>query len=104
VPAALEPAADAALLKKGEALFQTGNWSNNVPACTQCHGEAGQGIGAQFPAITPQSSAYIRNQLRDWKNGARRNDPISLMKSVADHLSDDDAAAVAAYLASRSAK
>lgn len=104
VPKASEPAADPTLIKKGEALFQHGNWSKGVPGCYQCHGPEGQGIGAHFPGIVPQSSTYVRNQIRDWKSGSRRNDPAGLMKSVAEHLSDDEAAAVAAYLASRGAK
>lgn len=104
VPKAQEAAADPALVKKGEALFHNGDWARGVPGCYQCHGPEGQGIGAHFPAIVPQSSLYVRNQLRDWKSGARRNDPAGLMKSVADHLPDDEAAAVAAYVASRGAK
>lgn len=104
VPAIPEPTPDLAQVKLGESLFKTGNWSKNVPACAQCHGETGQGVGAHFPAIAAQSSAYIRNQLRDWKNGSRHNDPVLLMKTVADHLSDAESAAVAAYLSSTGAK
>lgn len=102
-PAALEPPPDEAMLKAGERLAQLGNWNQGVPACYQCHGPDGQGVAVHFPSIAPQSAAYIAAQLRDWKRGSRRNDPVGLMKAVAERLSDDDIKAVAAYLASRSA-
>ncbi|MCK7576643.1 MAG: c-type cytochrome [Chromatiales bacterium] len=102
-PAALEPQPDETLMKAGERLAQIGNWSKGVPACYQCHGPDGQGVAAHFPAIAPQSATYVANQLRDWKSGSRHNDPASLMKAVAERLSEDEITAVAAYLASRNA-
>ena len=99
VPHAHDTTADPALVRKGEQLATAGDWGRNIPACFQCHGAKGQGIGPHFPSIAPQWSLYVRNQIRDWKNGSRHNDPISLMKSVAHRLTDDDVAAVAAFLA-----
>ncbi len=99
-----EPAASEDLLKKGEQLAKLGDWSKSVPACVQCHGENGSGVGAHFPAIAPQSANYLASQLRNWKSGARHNDPQDLMKTVAEKLSDDEVAAVAAYLASLGAR
>jgi cytochrome c553 len=101
VSPALEPAPASDMLKKGEMLATTGNWSKGVPACFQCHGNQGKGVATHFPAIAPQSASYVISQLKNWKNGTRHNDPAGLMKAVADHLSDDEMTAVAAYLASR---
>lgn len=103
-PSALGAAPDGDMLKKGEQLAKTGNWSKGVPACYQCHGDQGQGVASHFPAIAPQSATYLANQMREWKKGSRRNDPMGLMKSVAKQLSDDEITAVAAYLASRGAR
>lgn len=99
-----EPAASEEMLKKGEQLATLGDWSKGVPACFQCHGEKGTGVGLHFPAIAPQSANYLANQLRNWKSGSRHNDPQDLMKTVAERLSDDEVAAVAAYLASLGAR
>lgn len=104
VTSSKESAASADLLKQGELLAKTGNWSKGVPACFQCHGEQGTGVGMHFPAIAPQSANYLANQLRNWKSGSRHNDPQDLMKTVAERLSDEEAAAVAAYLASLGAR
>jgi cytochrome c553 len=100
IPAVKEPAFSASLLQQGEQLAKYGKWSQGVPACFQCHANQGQGVGTHFPAIAGQSSVYLANQLRDWKNGSRRNDPQELMKTVASHLTPEEAKVVAAYLAS----
>lgn len=100
-PPAMGPAPGGDMFRKGEQLAKTGNWSKGVPACYQCHGDQGQGVASHFPAIAPQSAAYIVNQMHEWKKSSRRNDPIGLMKAVAKQLSDEEITAVAAYLASR---
>jgi cytochrome c553 len=101
---AVPPTHDAApsddIFKKGEQLAKVGNWSNGVPACYQCHGDRGQGVGIHFPSISPQSAVYMVNQLRAWKSGSRHNDPQGLMKTVAERLSDEEMTAVTDYFAS----
>jgi len=85
----------------GETLARFGAWPDrHLPACVQCHGPGGRGVGASFPAIAGQNAAYIQSQIAAWKSGLRRNDPLGLMRSVAAKLSDAEAAAVAAYFAS----
>ena len=47
-PAGLE--ADPSYWKAGEALYQSGDVARNIPACTACHGPAGQGnSGSGYP-------------------------------------------------------
>lgn len=87
----------------GEALAVNGKWSNGMPACFRCHGDKGQGVPPHFPAISGQSSAYLKKQLQSWKNGERNNDPVGLMQAVAAQLSDSDITNVAEYLAAQSA-
>ncbi|MDN5851070.1 MAG: cytochrome c4 [Nitrococcus sp.] len=87
-------------LAAGKRLAITGDWANGIPACVLCHGPAGQGIaGAYFPALAGQHASYIVGQIQAWKNGERRNDPINLMKSVAEALTQEQVEAVAAYFA-----
>ncbi len=84
----------------GERVALRGDWAHGVPACFKCHGARGAGVAPHFPAIAGQGAAYTAKQLREWKSGARANDPQGLMKSVADHLPDSEIDAVAAWLAS----
>lgn len=92
-------APDGAISSRGRSLAETGEWSKGLPACGQCHGPAGQGVGAAFPALAGQPAAYLMAQLSAWKAGTRHNDPLGLMKGIADKLSDQDGAAVSAYYA-----
>lgn len=101
IPAVTPAASDAALLKTGETLATKGDWDHGIPACFQCHGPLGKGIGDDFPAITGQSALYISNQIEAWKSGTRSNDPVGLMKSVADKLTAEQVKAVAAFLANQ---
>ena len=97
-PVAVSPA-----LAAGETLAQRGDWSKGVPACAQCHGPNGLGVGVAFPQIAGQPAAYIANQLRAWQQGTRQNDPLGLMRGVSIKLTEADMGNVAAYYASLSA-
>lgn len=92
--------ADAGMMARGENLAVNGAWDRNLPACFKCHAPGGVGVAPHFPPLAGQHVGYTVNQLQDWKTGKRTNDPLMLMKTVAEKLSDDDMRAVAAYLAS----
>ena len=92
--------ADDEAIVAGEAIATRGDWSRGLPACAQCHGPAGQGVGASFPRLTGQSAEYISKELRAWKEGKRTNDPLNLMTGVASKLDEQQIAAVAAYYSS----
>jgi cytochrome c553 len=70
----------------------------NVPACAQCHAYSGgsDGSGA-FPRIAGQSPYYLDKQMQDFTSGVRSN---AVMTPIAQGLSSDDIADVAAYYAS----
>lgn len=99
-PTALAPA----LLRAGESLARDGRWRDDIPACVSCHGKTLGGLKDVFPALTGQPAAYISAALTQWRAGTRRGDPNDLMGSVARRLSDDDIAAVSAYLSTLSAR
>lgn len=103
VDATESAAAEASLIPGGQTLAKNGNWKNGVPACAQCHGATGLGVGATFPQLSGQSAVYISNQLLAWQAGTRKNDPMGLMHGVALKLSASDVSAVAAYYASQPA-
>lgn len=91
---------DVAALKTGDTgpwLAIRGRWGENLPACVQCHGPGGVGVGPVFPALAGQSSAYIAAQLHAFKDATRPGGPMNLMGAVASKLSDADITAVAAH-------
>lgn len=98
-PRATPSAADAR--SPGAKLAQEGRWIEaNLPACVQCHGPNGAGVGDSFPPLQGQSAAYIAAQLRAWQQGARPPGPDGLMQAVAKKLSAADIDAVSAYFGS----
>ncbi|GGY30373.1 cytochrome c [Rhodanobacter panaciterrae] len=96
-PASVPPADDSA----GNVLATRGRWDKQVPACVQCHGPAGVGVGAHFPPLAGQPAAYIEAQLKAWQQGTRHNDPLQLMQHLSTTLSAQDIHAVAAWFAAQ---
>ena len=86
----------------GHLLATRGRWAQQVPACEQCHGPGGIGVGANFPPLAGQPAAYLENQLHAWKAGTRHNDPLQLMQGISRALDDNDIHAVAAWFAAQS--
>ncbi|MDR5880462.1 c-type cytochrome [Caballeronia sp. LZ032] len=83
----------------GAWIATRGRWEQGVPACVQCHGPGGIGVGSTFPPLAGQPATYIVSQLQGWKKGARPPGPLALMPVIASKLSDGDMSAVAAYYA-----
>ncbi len=78
-------------------------WLNGAPerdvtACASCHGVGGQGLGAGNPAVYGQPAAYTLDQLRRWKRGERRNDPLGVMAKAVAGLSETEMRTIAAWL------
>ena len=81
----------------GAWLATRGRWTDQVPACAQCHGPGGSGVGEQFPPLAGLSAGYITGQLQAWKAGSRPPGPLALMPGIAKKLSDAEVTAVATY-------
>lgn len=91
--------ADPALAARGEALYRGGDPERGIPACSGCHSPSGGGnAAAKFPRLNAQHDEYLRLQLHAFRAGERANDPNEMMRGVAANLSDDDIAALSAYL------
>jgi cytochrome c553 len=67
-------------------------------ACFGCHGPAGNSLLAQYPILAGQTARYLYLQLRDFKEG-RRKEP-QMEPFVAD-LSRDDMLDLAAFFAAQ---
>ena len=92
------PSGDAGQLAKGKKLFEEGNTVSGVPACSGCHGPVGAG-SPTYPRIAAQHVEYTLEQIKQFAAGKRKNDK-RLMQTVASRLTEEEALAVAHYLAS----
>ncbi len=70
-------------------------------ACAGCHGPDGNSMVPQFPKLAGQHAGYIVKQLKDFKEG-RRKDPT--MAPMAAPLSEADMADLAAFYREQAVK
>lgn len=84
---------------RGPWLATRGRWRDQVPACVQCHGPGGSGVGADFPPLAGLPAAYLLAELQAFKAGTRPAGPLGLMQAVARRLSRADMEAVSSYYA-----
>lgn len=88
---AAEPAGDAAVLDGASLYAQR--------TCIACHGpDAQTPILPQYPNIAGQNEAYIAQQMRDIKSGARNNANTPAMAGVMHLVSDAEIDVLAKYL------
>jgi cytochrome c553 len=85
----------------GETLALHGRWSRQLPACVQCHGPQGVGVGANFPPLVGQPASYLVAQLKAFRQGRRHNDPMGLMRKIGQSLDDRDIDAVSHWFAAQ---
>ncbi|MDF2867183.1 MAG: cytochrome c4 [Gammaproteobacteria bacterium] len=87
------------LVKPGQRLYRAGDKDRYLPACMTCHGPAGEGNSlAGIPMLAGQHSAYTKAQLFAYRTNTRKTDPNQIMQDIANHLTDDDIAALASYI------
>lgn len=80
-------------------------WAQNVGAgkaqaeavCSACHGINGVSVSDTIPNLAGQKAAYLASQLRQLKEGTRKN---AVMGAIAAQLSVEEIANVAAFYAS----
>lgn len=75
--------------------------ANKALTCVGCHGPEGNSSNGQYPILAGQQAAYLANQLRAFKNGARKN---PTMNGLASGLSDEDINNLAAYFSDQKIK
>ncbi len=80
------------LAADGAALYK-------AKTCTACHGkDAKTPIMPNYPKIAGQNKAYIIQQMKDIKSGARNNGNTAAMKGVMHLVSDAEIEAIADYV------
>jgi cytochrome c553 len=87
-------APDSALVRRGEELAKAGGPERLH--CDNCHGPDGSGEPPVIPYLAGQYAHYIGFTLQMWQEGFRKNSPDA-MAAIAQKLSNEDIAAVAAY-------
>ncbi|HKE93140.1 MAG TPA: c-type cytochrome [Povalibacter sp.] len=91
--------ADKDRVAQGQRLFRSGDPEKNIPACASCHGPTGRGNpAALFPSIRGQHATYVANQLKAYRSGTRQTDQNQMMRGVAQLMTDEQIANVAAYI------
>ena len=72
--------------------------------CAACHGATGVSVSDTIPNLAAQRAPYIENQLKAFKDGARKGSPTSpaaTMAAIATQLNAADIVNVAAYFAAQ---
>jgi len=83
-----------AVAADGATLFKT-------KTCTACHGKDGKTpVLPTYPKIAGQNAAYVLQQMKDIKSGARNNGQTASMKGVMHLVTDEEMQALADYVAS----
>ncbi len=90
-----------ATLEQGESLVKSGDPAHKIPACSACHGEALAGVNPAIPGLLGLPRDYIIAQLGSWKSGARRAAAPDCMAQIAEHLSEQQVGAIAAWIGSQ---
>jgi cytochrome c553 len=101
-PPVAPPVADAspALLARGRSIVAEGDPAHGVPACSLCHGQTLTGAEPAIPGLVGLHARYISAQLGAFRYGTRTAIAPDCMQIVASSLTEDDVAAVSAWLAS----
>lgn len=88
-----------AMMVRGEQIYYGGDMEKRIPACAACHSPSGSGNGpAAYPALMGQNYEYVFNQLNNFKNAKRTNDPAGMMRDIAERMSDTEIQAVSTYI------
>ena len=79
----------------GEALY-------TERGCIYCHGPAGREPALpDYPKLDGQNEDYLVQQMKDIKSRARDNGYVGMMQPAVLSVSDEEFAAIAAYLAAQ---
>ncbi|HTY04249.1 MAG TPA: c-type cytochrome [Rhodocyclaceae bacterium] len=89
---------DALVVEAGKKLYEDGNTDTGVPACVGCHQPNAMG-NERFPRLAGQHQTYTRQQMANFKAGARTNDKGKIMRAVAERMSEQEMKAVSEYIA-----
>ncbi len=100
LPQPAHPVVSQDVLKHGQSLVSGGAPAKKVPACVACHGPDLSGREPGIPGLLGLRADYISAQLGAWRYGIRTALAPDCMQIIASSLSENEVAAVSAWLAS----
>lgn len=85
-------------------ILPTLTWMDAVSAaksdsCAHCHGTDGNSTASAYPSLAGQTKEYLYRQLKEFKEGRRKN---SMMSPAVGVLSEQDMQELAEYFSSQS--
>jgi cytochrome c553 len=89
------PQTGGALAALGKKIFAEGIPEHNVPPCSACHGDHGEGV-ADVPRLAGQHSDYLKSQLEAFR-ALLRDNPV--MHANTKDMTDSEIEAIVSYLA-----
>ncbi len=85
----------------GKKIYDEGDPTGNVPACSGCHGPAAKGTGA-IPRLAGQLFAYDVKELSEWDkergSASGKTESSSVMAPIAHQMTQLEITGVASYL------
>lgn len=69
-----------------------------IAQCVGCHGEGGNSMVPTFPKLAGQHASYTIKQLKDYRDGFRKN---ATMATFAKGLTDEEIKEIAEYYAAQ---
>lgn len=99
-PALPKPNVSPQVLALGKKLALNGDDGRHIPSCAACHGASLTGIAPDIPSLLGLSSKYISAQLGAARYGTRVGKATDCMQKLTLLLSEQDIAAVSAWLPS----
>lgn len=93
------PSVSQSVLMRGQSLVTKGDPGKNIPACATCHGANLSGREPGIPGLIGLRPDYISAQLGAWRYGTRTAIAPDCMQLIAARLTEEDVAAVSAWLA-----
>lgn len=86
-------------------LFSASASAMEAPAksvtCVGCHGADGNSMVPNFPKLAGQHATYLEKQLKDFRDGFRKD---ATMAAFVKGLTDEEIKALAAFYAAQTAK
>ena len=100
-PPPLPPQTSLQVLARGKAIAMDGDAGHEIPACMSCHGRDLTGMETGIPGLLGLRAKYLSSQLTAVRYRARNPTTSTCMQRILPHMTGQDIAAVAAWLASQ---
>ena len=90
----------ALLAMNAQAAGDAAAGEGKIGTCVACHGTDGMAIAPIYPNLAGQSATYLESSLKAYRAGERGGGMSAMMAPMAQGLSDEDIADIAAYYSS----